>query len=181
MNDVKKSVHHTDSAMVTQNISKAVSAIQVLSYEDYTFNREEYDKIFFKAAEAAVVAHMQVIVLNNLDELYIAKTATIKDFAKIIVLKNVYLGLVDEYSDFDTFYEEYRKMIDEGTDMTYDDCIKTFDAKLDTRLQLPVNSGLTSTEIVIVFVFGSVLFALICIIVAKHFIKRRGLYARARN
>ena len=181
MANINKSVHHTDSAMVTQNISKAVNAVQVLSYEDYTFNREEYDKIFFKAAEVAVVAHMQVIVLNNLDDLYLLKTASIHDFAKLVILKNVYLGLVDEYSDFDTFYAEYRKMIEEGNDMTYDDCILAFDEKLDARLVTPVNSGLTSTEVVMIFVFGSAIFALVCVIVARHFIKRRGQYARARD
>jgi hypothetical protein len=96
MKDVNKQVHHTDSQMVTQNISKCVTLLQSQTYEDYTFNREEYDAIFFKAAEAAVVAHMQVIVLNDLDRIYIIKIENL-DFTKRMSLKNVYLDLVDQY------------------------------------------------------------------------------------
>ena len=177
MSSVQAEVHHTDNQMVTQNISRCVTQVQVLTYEDYTFNREEYDKLFFKAAEAAVVAHMQVIVLFNLDESYQYKVAYIRDYAKAEALKNVYLGLKEEYSDFDTFYLEYKAMIEAGTDMTYDDCIKEFDTMLEDMLVVPTNSGLTSVEITIIFLFATALFVVFAVFVIRYFVRRRLAYA----
>jgi hypothetical protein len=177
MSSVEAEVHHTDNQMVTQNISRCVTQVQVLTYEDYTFNREEYDKLFFKAAEAAVVAHMQVIVLFNLDESYQYKVAYIRDYAKAEALKNVYLGLKEEYSDFDTFYLEYKTMIEAGTDMTYDDCIKEFDTMLQDMLVVPTNSGLTSVEITIIFLFATALFVVFAVFVIRYFVRRRLAYA----
>ena len=93
-------------------------------------------------------------------------------------LKNVYLDLVEHYSDFDTFYMEYKAMIEAGDDMTYEDCISSFSKTLDAKLVVPVNSNLTSSEIIIVFVFVRAVSALLCVIVARHFyIKRRDRYA----
>lgn len=181
MKKTESSLHHTDTAMVTQNISNCVSKLQGLTYMDYTFNREEYDAIFFKAAEAAVVAHMQVIVLYRLDDMYSIKSLALVDLSKRLMLKNVYLGLVEEYSNFDNFFELYKEMIESGTDMTYDDCIEAFSNTLDTRLTLPVNSSLSSTEVVIIFLFGSALFLVLCVIVIKFFINRRGYNAKARE
>jgi hypothetical protein len=69
-------------------------------------------------------------------------------------------------------------MIEAGNDMTYDDCISTFSSNLEAKLVIPVSPNLTSTEVIVVLVFASAVFALVCVIVARHIIiKRRAHYA----
>jgi hypothetical protein len=68
-------------------------------------------------------------------------------------------------------------MIDKGTDMTYDDCIKEFDTMLEDMLVVPTNSGLTSVEIIIIFLFATALFVVFAVFVIRYFVRRRLAYA----
>jgi hypothetical protein len=61
--------------------------------------------------------------------------------------------------------------------MTYDDCIKEFDTMLLDMLVVPTNSGLTSVEIIIIFLFATALFVVFAVFVIRYFVRRRLAYA----
>ncbi len=152
INSSMSQIHTCDGETVRDTVNDKINVVSAKTYLDYSFDRAEYDREFFEAAQIAIIMHVQEIVLSQLHNKYEERTASLKDTKLVKKYEAAYLNSYLIYSEYDSFKAVYDEILaNKDESFTYDMLLDEFDSKIDSDLKLKNESKLSDVEILIIF------------------------------